>query len=230
MNCELLCEVSFFLLQTTWWKIQRWAEQAEKLMDEVTVWWKLGDVGTRLWGNKFERLGVSLQQVTKPSSKCDSFHFWQFGENKGQKLPAVLDTRIAASGTSAINGIGAFTWFKSPTSAKEASAGVTKCNWGYWSMAHLWTAGASLTLLRGYWELITPAPHFSPKGSARAGISREPPNCAELTLQCGHISISDLNPPGTIMSPRQHMSLIPSTCSFFPSDYFQVLWDCFQWR
>lgn len=177
-------------------------------------------------------LGVSLQQVTEPGSKCDSFHFWQFGENKGQKSPAVLDTRIAASGTSDINDIGVFTWFKSSTSAKEASACVTKCNWGYWSTTQLWTAGASLRLLRlrGCWELMAPAPHFSPKGSARADTSREPPNCTELTSQYGHISISDLNPLGTIMSPHQHISLTPSTCSSFPSDYFQVLWDCFQWR
>lgn len=54
MNCEVLWEVSFFLLQTNWWKVQRWVEQAQKLMDAGIVRLKLGDVGTRLWRNKFE--------------------------------------------------------------------------------------------------------------------------------------------------------------------------------
>lgn len=88
-------------------------------------------------------LGVSLQQDTNSSSKCDSFHFWQFEENEHQKLPAVLDTRIAASGTWDINDIGVFTWFKPSTSAKEVSACVTKCSWGFGSLTQLWTVGPS---------------------------------------------------------------------------------------
>lgn len=40
MNCEVLCEVSFFLLQTNGWKIQRWVEQAQQWMDTAIVTWE----------------------------------------------------------------------------------------------------------------------------------------------------------------------------------------------
>lgn len=231
MNCEVLCEVSFFLLQTNWWKIQRWVEQAQKLMDRAVVWWKLGDVGTRLREHVWMMcLGVSLQQATKSGSKCDSL-LTVWGKQRSQ-LPAGLDTGTAASGTPGIHDIGVLSWFKPSTCAKEAPAGVTKCNWGYWSMTQLPTLGVSLTLLRlgGYWEPMVPAPHFPPKGSARAGTSRELPKCTAwsvLTFQYLHVPISDSNPVGTIMSLCQHISPTPSPCSSFPSDYFQVLWDCF---
>lgn len=193
----------------------------------------------RWCGNKTVRehvwmmcLGVSLQQATKSGSKCDSL-LTVWGKQRSQ-LPAGLDTGTAASGTPGINDIGVLSWFKPSTCAKEAPAGVTKCNWGYWSMTQLPTLGVSLTLLRlgGYWEPMAPAPHFPPKGSARAGTSRELPKCTAwsvLTFQYLHVPISDSNPVGTIMSLCQHISPTPSPCSSFPSDYFQVLWDCFQW-
>lgn len=114
MNCEVLCEVLFFLLQTNGWKIQRWVEQAQQWMDTAIVTWEQD--WEEVW---ILCLGVSLQQVTKSCGKCGSFHLWQFGENKGQKLPAGLDPGIAASGTSDIHGIGVLTWLKPPTSLRK---------------------------------------------------------------------------------------------------------------
>lgn len=182
------------------------------------------EMKARWCGNKTGRkqvwmmcLGVSLQQVTKFCSKCDSFHFWQLGENKGQTLPAVLDTRIAASGTSDINDIGVFIWFKTSTSAKEASAAVTKCNWGYWSMTQVQTVGASLTLLRlrEYWEPMAPAPHSSPKGSARA----------DRTAQLDCLIHADYPIPARVhlwLKPSRHNN-VPTPAHLIHSIYMFIL-------
>lgn len=231
MNCEVLCEDSFFLLQTNWWKIQRWVEQAQKWMDTGTVRWKLSGVGTRLGGNKFERCVwvPASSRSQSPAVNVIPVTSDSLGKQRSE-VTSVLGTRIAASGTSDINDIAVFIWFKTPTFAKEASAGVTNCNWGYWSRASC-----------KQWELLShssgsedigsswPQPQMIPQGWHRQGAAQL--HClTRAGPQQGHLSISDSNPRGTVMSPCQHIPLTPSTSSSFPSDYFQPLWDCFQRR
>lgn len=57
----------------------------------AVVQWKLCNVGTglgrRVWGTC---LGASLQKIAESRNKCDSIHFWSFGENRSSEATCCL--------------------------------------------------------------------------------------------------------------------------------------------